>query len=87
MTLYSTTRRVTRETTDFVEEADLHPGKTYVLYYWNDKWVESGRKTAGRDPLVFSNVPAGAIYWLVEVGSREEERIFTLDEDGRQLWW
>ncbi len=87
MTLYSTTRRVTRETTDFVEEAALQSGASYILYYWNDKWVESGRKQAGDGPLVFTNVPSGAIYWLVQEGSRKEERIFTLDGEGRQVWW
>jgi hypothetical protein len=87
ITLYSTTRRVTRETTDFVEEAALNPGGVYVLYYWNDKWVEGGRRTAAYGPLVFSGVPSDALYWLVEEGSRKEERIFTVDDAGQQVWW
>lgn len=85
--LLSTTQRVTRETTDFIETADFNSGKTYVLYFWNDKWVETGRSTAGDGPLVFSNVPTNSIYWLVEEGSRKEERIFTVDEEGKQVWW
>ncbi len=87
MSLYSTTRRVTRETTDFIEQTDLHPGHAYTLFYWNDKWVEAGRKSAGNGPLVFTNVPSNAFYWLVEENSRKEERIFTLDDEGEQVWW
>ncbi len=87
MKLYSTTKRVTKETTDFIEEAAFNPGKEYILYYWNYKWVEAGKKIAGDGPLVFDNIPANAIYWLVEKGSREEERIFTIDDDGMQVWW
>ena len=75
------------ETTDYIEEAALNTGKEYILYFWNNKWVEAGRKTASNGPLVFSNVPSNAIYWLVEKDSREEERIFTVSEDGKQVWW
>lgn len=85
--LYSTTQRVTRETTDFIEESDFTAGKTYILYYWNEKWVQAGKAIADSGLLVYSQVPGNAIYWLVEEGSRKEERIFTLDEDGKQVWW
>jgi hypothetical protein len=37
--------------------------------------------------LVFKNVPSNAFYWLTEDGSRKEERIFTIDDKGRQVWW
>ena len=87
MSLYSTTRRITRETTDFIETALFNPGKEYILYYWNDKWVEAGRSTAGNGPLKFNNVPGNAIYWLVEKDSRKEERIFTVNDEGDQVWW
>lgn len=85
--LYSTTRRITKETTDFIETADFTAGDEYVLYYWNDKWVEAGRAVAGSGPLFFKGIPDNAIYWLVQAGSRNEERIFTLDTDGQQVWW
>jgi len=87
MRLYSTTKRVTKETTDFIESANFTVGKEYILYFWNDKWVEVGQAEAGHGPLVFRNVPDNAIYWLVEKDSRKEERIFTLNDEGEQVWW
>lgn len=87
MKLYATTQRVTRQTTDFIEQSEFNPGKEYILYYWNDKWVEAGRAIAGEGPLSFTNVPGNAFYWLVEDGSRKEERIFTVGDDGEQIWW
>ena len=85
--LFSTTRRLTRETTDFIEHTSFNKGKTYILYYWSKKWINVGRKTAGDGPLVFNNIPSGALYWLVEKDSRKEERIFTIDAEGKQVWW
>ena len=85
--LYSTTKRITKETTDFIEEARFNHGREYILYYWNDKWVEAGKNVAGNGPLVFTGIPSDAIYWLVEEGSRKEERIFTVDDEGKQVWW
>jgi hypothetical protein len=87
LTLYSTTQRLTKETTDFTEKAKFNPGSSYTLYYWNDKWEKIGTEEAGEGPLIFSNVPSNAIYWLVEDDSREEERIFTIDEEDQQIWW
>ncbi|MEZ5195613.1 MAG: transglutaminase-like domain-containing protein [Bacteroidales bacterium] len=78
LTLYSTTKRITKETTDFIDQTDFESGKEYILYYWNDKWIENGREKAGNGPLVFKGVPSNAIYWLVEEGSRKEERILQL---------
>lgn len=87
MELFSTTKRITKETTDFIEQAEFSKGSEYILYYWNNKWVEAGRQLAAEGPLVFSAVPDNAIYWLVEKDSRLEERIFTLDDEGIQVWW
>jgi len=85
--LYSTTKRITKETTDFIEQAEFIAGKSYTLFYWDDKWEKIGMQIAGNGPLKFSKVPSKAIYWLVEDGSRKEERIFTIDETGKQIWW
>lgn len=85
--LYSTTKRVTKETTDFIEQAEFNVGKTYTLFYWKNKWEKVGKEMASTGPLEFNNVPSNAIYWLVEDGSRKEERIFTIDETGKQIWW
>ncbi|MCF8369356.1 MAG: transglutaminase-like domain-containing protein [Bacteroidales bacterium] len=87
MNLFSTTQRLTKQTTDFISETEFVKGAEYILYYWNDKWVEVGRQKAANGPLRFMEVPSGAIYWLVEKGSREEERIFTIDKNGKQIWW
>jgi len=85
--LYSTTKRITREATDFIEQSEFNSGMTYSLYYWNDKWEKIGDEIATHGPITFNNVPTHALYWLVEDGSRKEERIFTLDNDGKQVWW
>ncbi|MCB0805547.1 MAG: transglutaminase domain-containing protein [Bacteroidales bacterium] len=85
--LWSTTQRVTKQTTDFVEEAAFEKGKNYILYYWNDKWIEAGRQTAANGPLLFKQVPSNALYWLIGEDSRKEERIFTINQEGEQVWW
>ncbi len=85
--LYSTTKRITKETTDFIEQVEFNIGKSYTLFYWNDKWEKAGNEISSGEPLVFNNIPSNSIYWLVEDGSRKEERIFTIDDDGNQIWW
>ena len=87
ISLRSTTRKVTKEATDFTEKSFFSKGETYTLKYWDGKWVEVGSQKAGNDLLVFADVPSNAIYWLTEEGSRNEERIFTIDEEGAQVWW
>lgn len=85
--LYSTTRKVTRKTTDEIEKANFKDGAEYDLFYWNDKWVKIGTKKADADkPLHFDNVPANALLWLVEKNSKKEERIFTI-VNGSVKWW
>lgn len=84
--LYSTTRKVTRLTTDEIEKASFKDGAEYELFYWNDKWVKISSKIAkGDKPLHFDNVPSNALFWLVEKDSKKEERIFTI-VDGEVKW-
>ena len=66
----------------------LTPGKTYELFYWKDSWTSIGKKTpyGPGAPLLFTDVPSGGLYWLVEEGSRKEERPFTYD-DWEQVFW
>ena len=85
--LRSTTRKVTKDATDTSEEAFFEKGRNYTLYYWDDKWVKVDKKSAGDGVLIFKNVPSNAIFWLVAEKSRNEERIFTIDENGDQVWW
>ncbi len=85
--LISTTRKVTKDATDTSEKAFFENDRNYTLYYWNNKWVKAGSKRAGDGPLVFEKAPSNAIFWLVAEGSRKDERIFTIDKNGEQVWW
>ncbi len=85
--LFSTTRKVTRNQTDNIEKAFFEKGKKYELFYWHGGWKSLGSKTAGEGPLVFENVPSNALYWLKVEHSRLDERIFTIDKNGKQIWW
>ncbi len=82
----STTRRKQEVSTDGIEKTFLTSGQEYELFYWADDWQSLGMSVAGDKPIVFKEVPAGCLYWLVEKDSDHEERIFTI-EDGRQVWW
>lgn len=84
--LISTTRRKQEISTDGIAVTFLTAGKEYELFYWLDGWQSLGKEVAGAEPLVFDNVPAGCLYWLVEEDSDNEERIFTI-ENGDQVWW
>jgi hypothetical protein len=85
--LTSTTKKVLAQTTDSAAQSHFNNGKTYTLFYWNDRWVEAGSQQARGKPLTFNNIPSNALYWLVEDGGHKEERIFTLDLKGHQHWW
>jgi hypothetical protein len=86
--LFSTTRKVTRNATDSIEKAFFVPGKRYELFFWaQGKWQSLGKQTAGRGPLVFKNVPQKGLFWLIAEKSNREERIFTVDSKGHQVWW
>jgi hypothetical protein len=87
LTLFSTTKKVTKHATDEIEEASFEIGKSYELFYWDDKWISLGKQKAKGDPLYFINVPSNVLYWLVAEISRKEERIFTIDNNGKQVWW
>jgi len=84
--LISTTRRRTVVATDSIEQVFLEVGRVYELFYWQEEWLSLGEQTAGVEPLLFEEVPAGRLYWLVAADSRREERIFTW-ENGAQKWW
>ncbi len=84
--LTSTTKRTQESSTDGIAQTFLSEGQEYELSYWKDGWQSLGKQTAGKGALVFEDVPAGCLYWLVAAGSDKEERIFTI-EDGKQVWW
>ncbi len=84
--LVSTTHRKQKASTDGIAETFLTVGQEYELFYFDDGWESLGMSVAGDEPLVFTDVPAGCLYWLVATDSDNEERIFTI-EDGKQIWW
>jgi hypothetical protein len=87
VTPLSTTRREQTASTEGVTQSQLTSGQDYELFYWRSGWQSVGSKTASDQPLVFDQVPTGALYWLVAKDSDHEERIFTIDSAGAQVWW
>ncbi|MBK7870144.1 MAG: discoidin domain-containing protein [Saprospiraceae bacterium] len=62
------------------------PGDTYVLYYWNDKWVSLGTKKASETFLEFNNIPSNALLWLRNISGGQEENIFIMKNE-RQVFF
>jgi len=85
--LFSTTRKITQHATDNIELAFFEPGRNYELFYWANGWKSLGKQKADKGALVFSEVPTNALYWLKAENSRNDERIFTIDKYGKQVWW
>lgn len=85
--LISTMKKVTTQATDSKRKSFLDKGATYELFYWDGDWVSLGKKKAPQQgPLIFDDVPAGALYWLVKEGSKKYERIFVY-QNHRQVWY
>ena len=82
----ATTRRRQIASTDGIVQLTLDNGLEYELFFWDDGWQSHAKAIADDSPIVFENVPAGALYWLVGVDSNREERIFTVEERV-QVWW
>ena len=86
MALTSTTRRSTEQATDTNRCSYLKPNALYELFYWDGQWKSLGKKkTRPGKALRFKQVPANALLWLVEEGSRKYERIFLYR--GKQIWY
>lgn len=62
-------------------------GNEYELVYWDQEWRSLGKRIASTDSLIYENVPSGALYLLHNHTKGKEERIFTIDEKGNQVWW
>jgi hypothetical protein len=86
LNVVSTTKKKLEVSTDGVAKTFLSPGVEYTLHYWNNGWQDFSTISAGEEPLKFSNVPAGGLYWLTAKDSDREERIFTYDGNS-QIWW
>jgi hypothetical protein len=60
---------------------------SYELYYWDEKWISLGVKEAKAHSITYDNIPAGALLLLECLDEGKERRIFTIDENGKQIWW
>ncbi|NQT64831.1 MAG: hypothetical protein HQ554_01485, partial [FCB group bacterium] len=83
-------RSVTKKNIDRSIETEqtvfLENGENYELFYWEEGWKSFGTQIATESPLIFKELPAKRLYWLVKENSDEEERIFTY-ENNKQIWW
>ncbi len=86
--LFSTTHRKQLSSTDGIKKTFLKEGTEYELFYWDNEWKSLGKKKAIKDiPLTFENVPTKGLYWLIETNGDKEERPFTIDDSGKQIFW
>jgi hypothetical protein len=84
--LFSTTAKAPAPSTDGIKQVSFSSGKSYELFYWENGWKSAGKEVAAGQPLTMQ-VPTGCLYWLVEDNSNREERIFTINDKGEQVWW
>lgn len=71
------------------DKNQIHPGNSYELFYWKDKWISHGIQKATGHFVDFVKVPAGGIYWLHCLDcttTLTEERPFTYENE-KQVWW
>ncbi|MFR4304509.1 MAG: hypothetical protein ACLT4H_12640 [Bacteroides thetaiotaomicron] len=66
----------------------IYPEDEYELFYFDKEkqWISCGYKTANNYFIKFENVPLEALYWLQNLTTGKEERIFTF-ENGKQRFW
>ncbi len=84
--LFSTTRKTMVLSTEGKQIVHLFNGSEYELFYWDNEWKKTGERIADDGPLLFDNVPANRLYWLVKKDANKDERIFTY-ENYKQIWW
>lgn len=66
----------------------IYPENEYELFYYDipEGWVSLGSKTATGYSIEYDQVPTGGLYWLRNLSSGQEERIFTW-ENGKARFW
>ena len=65
----------------------IQVGENYELFYWADGWVSLGKQRAESKYLDY-RAPKNALFWLTNLDTGKEERVFTLDpSDRKQVWW
>jgi hypothetical protein len=71
------------------DDNSIRDGDQYELFYcdasgWRSLGVQQGDR---RHVLEYTDVPSRALYWLLDRTRGKEHRIFTCDENGKQIWW
>lgn len=66
----------------------IYPDDEYELFYFDKKrqWVSCGHKIANDYFIEFPNTPIGALYWLQNLTTGKEERIFTYENNEQRFW-
>ncbi len=64
----------------------IQVGERYELSYFDRTWISLGVQTAQYKYLDY-HTPANALLWLRNLDTGKEERVFTINEHGGQVWW
>lgn len=64
----------------------LVPGENYTLYFWDGNWKTLTSFTAGRKGITLS-LPVGALFFLTNDDIDFNERIFLVNEFGKQQFY
>lgn len=66
----------------------IYPSDEYELFYFDKalEWVSCGKQKATSYHLSYQQIPKGALFWLRNLTTDKEERIFTYKE-GKQFFW
>lgn len=65
----------------------VYPNNVYELFYYDlDGWKSMGRQEGNKFYVEYENVPKNALYWLRNLTTGVEERIFTY-ENGQITFW
>ncbi|MCD4734492.1 MAG: transglutaminase-like domain-containing protein [Bacteroidales bacterium] len=83
----ATTVRAQAASSETVSLDKLKSGTNYTLFIWDDNWINLGKQNCSDTALIYNNAPSNGLFWLVEENSRKEERVFTLDGNGKIKWW
>jgi hypothetical protein len=86
VSLGSITNAKLETSTDGIERTWVKAGQEYELFFWDDGWQSIAKSTAEDTLVNFGSTPSKALYWLQPVGSKRDERPFTI-EAGTQVWW
>lgn len=65
----------------------IYPGNVYELLYFDKKgWTVHSTHKATSDSIIFRDVPSGALYWLRNLTTGKQERIFTSVKGKVNFW-